>query len=90
MPLSQAQVAETIAQYGANPKDSGNEAVQIALLTARIKHLTQHLIQNKKDHSTRRGLLKMVGDRRRRLRYLKTRISPQAYADLLAKLEIRK
>ena len=59
-----------IAEYGANPSDTGSPEVQIALLSHRIAHLTEHLKQHKHDHHTRRGLLLLVGQRRRLLNYL--------------------
>jgi small subunit ribosomal protein S15 len=70
-------------------KDTGSADVQIALLTQRINHLTEHLQTNKKDHSSRRGLLMMVGQRRRLLTYLQTTDSAR-YAALTKKLNLRK
>ena len=61
---------EIIAQFGTNPQDTGNTRVQVALLTARINDLTEHLRSHKKDHHSRRGLLMLVGQRRRLLGYL--------------------
>ena len=63
---------KTIDQFKTHPKDTGSADVQVALLTQRINHLTEHLQTNKKDFSSRRGLLMMVGQRRRLLDYLKT------------------
>jgi small subunit ribosomal protein S15 len=71
MALDQAKKAEIIAKYGRGENDTGSTEVQVALLTERIKYLTEHLKTNKKDHSSRVGLLKLVGQRRRLLRYLK-------------------
>ncbi len=71
MALDQAKKAEIIAKYGRGENDTGSTEVQVALLTERIKYLTEHLKVNKKDHSSRLGLLKLVGQRRRLMRYLK-------------------
>ncbi len=73
MALDQAKKAEIIATYARGENDTGSPEVQIALLTERINYLTEHLKQNKKDHSSRLGLLKLVGRRRRLMRYLKKR-----------------
>jgi small subunit ribosomal protein S15 len=70
MALDSAKKREIIAKYGRSENDTGSPEVQIALLTERIKYLTEHLKINKKDHSSRLGLLKLVGQRRRLLRYL--------------------
>ena len=70
MALDSAKKQEIIAQYGRGENDTGSPEVQIALLTERIKYLTDHLKTNKKDHSSRLGLLKLVGQRRRLMRYL--------------------
>ena len=71
MALDQAKKAEIIAQYARGENDTGSTEVQVALLTERITYLTEHLQTNKKDHSSRLGLLKLVGQRRRLMRYLK-------------------
>ena len=70
-------------------KDTGSSAVQVGILTERIKELTEHLQTNKKDFAARRGLLQMVGKRRRLLRYIAAHDS-QAYLDLIQKLGIRR
>ena len=80
---------EIIAQYGRHEGDTGSPEVQIALLTARINHLNEHLKINKKDHHSRRGLLLMVGQRRGLLDYLK-KTDIEAYRALIAKLGLRK
>jgi small subunit ribosomal protein S15 len=80
---------EIINEFGANAQDTGSTEVQIALLTARIRELTEHFKVNKKDHASRRGLLKMVGQRRRLLRYLKNN-DIDKYRELLLKLNLRK
>jgi len=71
MALDSAKKSEIISKFARNEKDTGSPEVQIALLTERIKNLTEHLKVNKKDHSSRLGLLKLVGQRRRLLRYLR-------------------
>ncbi|MDE5562956.1 MAG: 30S ribosomal protein S15 [Clostridiales bacterium] len=81
--------AEIIAKYATHEGDTGSPEVQIALLTWRINHLTEHLKTHKKDHHSRRGLLQMVGSRRSQLNYLKE-IDIERYRSLVAKLEIRK
>lgn len=88
MPLTKEVKAAIIAEYGIDEKDSGSAEVQIALLTQRIKDLTEHLKIHKHDHHTRRGLLMLVGQRRRFMRYLKAR-DIEAYRELIAKLGIR-
>ena len=80
---------DIIAKHGRDENDTGSPEVQVALLTARINHLTEHLKIHKKDHHSRRGLLKMVGHRRNLLNYLmKKDIS--RYRAIIAKLGIRK
>ncbi|MDD5406860.1 MAG: 30S ribosomal protein S15 [Sulfurovaceae bacterium] len=71
MALDSAKKQAIIAQYARGEKDTGSTEVQVALLTERITYLTEHLKINKKDHSSRVGLLKLVGQRRRLMRYLK-------------------
>jgi small subunit ribosomal protein S15 len=88
MPLSKERTAEIVAEFGKNTDDSGSAEVQVALLTARIRDLTEHLKIHKKDHHTRRGLLMLVGRRRRLLTYIKRR-NITAYRELIAKLGIR-
>jgi small subunit ribosomal protein S15 len=80
---------EITKQFQLHPKDTGSADVQIALLTARINELTEHLQSNGKDHSSRRGLLKMVGERRRLLDYL-SRTDTARYQDLIKRLNLRK
>ena len=81
--------AEIIAKFATHEGDTGSPEVQIALLTWRINHLTEHLQTHKKDHHSRRGLLQMVGSRRSQLYYLKG-IDIERYRSLVAKLELRK
>ena len=78
-----------IAEYGRHEDDTGSPEVQVALLTARINHLNEHLKLNKKDHHSRRGLLLMVGQRRGLLDYLK-KTDIESYRSLIAKLGLRK
>lgn len=80
---------EIIAAYGRTPNDTGSPEVQVALLTERINTLTEHLKENKKDHHSRRGLLKMVGKRRGLLDYLK-KTDLEGYRALIEKLGLRK
>ena len=87
--LTVEQKAKIVAEFGRNPQDTGYPEVQIALLTKRINDLTDHLKIHKKDHHSRRGLLKMVGQRRNLLNYLmKTDI--ERYRSIIARLGIRK
>jgi len=88
MPLTKEVKEAIIAEYGENAQDSGSPQVQIALLTQRIKDLTEHLKTHKHDHHTRRGLLKLVGQRKRLLNYYKSK-DIEAYRELIAKLGIR-
>ncbi len=71
MALDKAKKIEIIAKYSRGENDTGSTEVQVALITERIKYLTEHLKINKKDHSSRLGLLKLVGQRRRLMRYLR-------------------
>ena len=80
---------KTIEQFRLHEKDTGSADVQIALLTERINHLTEHLQKNVKDHSSRRGLLIMVGQRRRLLDYLNS-IDTRRYQSITKKLKLRK
>ena len=81
--------AELIKEYGKSEADTGSVEVQVAILTFRIKELTEHLKVHKKDHHSRRGLLKMVGKRRGLLDYLKSK-DIEGYRALIEKLGIRK
>ncbi|HHC08840.1 MAG TPA: 30S ribosomal protein S15 [Actinobacteria bacterium] len=78
-----------IEEFGSHANDTGSPEVQIALLTERINHLTEHLKVHKKDHHSRRGLLMMVGKRRRLLRYLREQ-DVERYRALIAKLGLRR
>ena len=87
--LAKEKKQAIIAEYGRTPGDTGSPEVQIALLTARINELTEHLKVNQKDHHSRRGLLKMVGSRRRLLAYLKN-TDIERYRSLIERLGLRK
>ncbi len=80
---------EIVKEYGRNEQDTGSPEVQIALLTWRINHLTEHLKMHKKDHHSRRGLLMLVGQRRGLLKYYKNK-DINGYRELIAKLGIRR
>ena len=78
-----------VADLGKNGKDSGDPSVQVGILTARIKELTEHLKVNKKDHMARRGLLQLVGKRKKLLKYISEQ-NTKRYLDLIDKLGIRR
>ena len=80
---------EIVAEYGTHESDPGSPEVQVALVTERISHLTEHLRDHKHDHHSRRGLLLMVGKRRRLLDYLR-REDVERYRSLIAKLGLRR
>ncbi len=86
--VTRERVAELVKEYGKNEQDSGSAEVQVAILTERIRNLTEHLKVHKKDHHTRRGLLMLVGKRRRLLVYIKNR-DIEEYRALIKKLGIR-
>ncbi len=81
--------SEIIAEYGIHESDTGSPEVQVAILTERINHLTEHLREHKHDHHSRRGLLLMVGKRRRLLDYLRSQ-DVERYRALIAKLGLRR
>ncbi|HRG55732.1 MAG: 30S ribosomal protein S15 [Opitutaceae bacterium] len=87
--MSQPVKSEVIAQYKTHEKDTGSSDVQIALLTARINHLTEHLRTHRKDFHSRRGLLQMASRRRKLLDYVKSEDLAK-YNELLQKLSLRK
>ena len=87
--LTQEAKQEIIQKYAVHEGDTGSPEVQIAVLTARIIYLTEHLKEDKKDHHSRRGLLKMVGHRRRLLAYL-NKVDIERYRAIVAKLGLRK
>ena len=86
--VTNERVAELIIEFGKNEKDSGSPEVQIAILTERIKNLTEHLKVHKGDNHTRRGLMKLIGKRRGLLKYVKNK-NIDEYRELIAKLGIR-
>jgi len=89
MPVSTVRKADTISKFRQHQSDTGSPEVQVALLSERISHLTEHLKNNHKDHHSRRGLLKMVGQRRALLDYLK-RESLDRYRKLIDTLGLRR
>ena len=86
--ITKERTAELIAEYGKDSNDSGNVEVQVAILTERIRNLTEHLKVHKKDNHTRRGLMKLIGKRRGLLKYIKNR-NIDEYRDLVKRLGIR-
>ena len=89
MPMNAEQKLEVMRKYGKDSQDSGSTSVQVALLTKRIEELSQHLQVHKKDHHSRRGLLMMVGKRKRLLSYLE-RTNYDGYKELIASLGLRR
>ena len=89
MTMSAADKLKVIDEYRRAPSDTGSPEVQVALLTARIQDLTGHLAQHKKDHHSRRGLVRMVNSRRKLLDYLKSK-DLDRYRDLIARLGLRR
>ncbi|HEY3265651.1 MAG TPA: 30S ribosomal protein S15 [Armatimonadota bacterium] len=89
MPLPQEQKAAIMAEYATAPRDTGSPEVQIALLSARISQLTEHLKIHKKDHHSRRGLLMLVGQRRRLLNYL-SKVEIERYRSIISRLGLRR
>lgn len=87
--ITSERKSEIAAQFGSSEKDTGNTKVQIALLTERINHLTEHLREHNKDHHSRRGLLMLVGRRRRFLDYMQ-RHDLEGYRALIKELGLRK
>lgn len=86
---TKTKTAEITSKYGKSAKDTGNTAVQIALITERIGSISDHLKSHSKDYATQLGLMKLVGQRRRLLNYLRRRALPE-YAKLLKQLNLRK
>ncbi len=89
MVLVREKKAEVIDNFRVHAKDTGSAAVQIALLTEKISYLTEHLKIHRKDFHSRRGLLMMIGNRRRLLSYLHKK-NPKLYQEIIAKLHLRK
>ena len=88
MPLPQVRKQELISEYQVHETDTGSTDVQIAMLTERINRLSKHLKGNQKDHSSRRGLLKLIGQRKRLLSYIQKEDRPK-YQVLIGRLGIR-
>ena len=89
MSITKEKTAELIKEHGSNEKDSGSSQAQIAILTERINTITDHLKENKKDHSGRRGLIAMVSRRRKLLDYIRKENNDN-YLSIIKKLNIRK
>jgi small subunit ribosomal protein S15 len=89
MPLTRDQKSELVGRFGATERDTGSTRVQIALLTQRISELTQHMQTHRHDHHSRRGLLKLVGRRRRLLNYLQKH-DIEGYRALIKELGLRR
>jgi len=89
MPLTKEAKQEVVKTFGVNEKDTGNTEVQVALLTRRVEELTEHFKRHPKDNNSRRGLLKLVGQRRRLLGYLRRR-NLTKYREIIERLSLRK
>jgi small subunit ribosomal protein S15 len=89
MPLTRESRTRLIGEYKVHPKDTGSPEVQIAMLSEQINNLNEHFRVHRKDHSSRRGLLIMVGKRKRLLEYLRRR-DPERYQRVIERLSIRK
>ena len=89
MPVHPERKAALVSQFKQHEKDTGSPEVQVAILSERISYLTEHFKTHAKDHHSRRGLLKLVGQRRRLLDYLKSK-DTERYAELIKRLGIRK
>ena len=89
MPVSPVRKAETVSKFAAHPTDTGSPEVQVALLSERINGLSEHFSAHKADHSSRRGLVRMVNQRRKLLDYLKSR-TPDKYTQVVERLGLRR
>jgi len=89
MPLTKGKKEEVVKTFGANEKDTGATQVQVALLTKRVEELTEHFKRHPKDNNSRRGLLKIVGQRRRLLAYLR-KSNLAKYREIIEQLNLRK
>jgi len=89
MSLTQEAKRDIVTKFGQTDSDTGSTEVQVALLTARINHLTEHLREHRKDHHSRRGLLMLVGQRRRLLRYMQKK-DLDGYRNLIRELGLRR
>ena len=90
MSITKERKAEIVSEFGTGPNDTGNPKVQVAILTDRIKELTEHMKQHKKDFATRRGLLSLVSKRRSLLDYINKNKGDTEYKELIQKLGIRR
>ena len=88
MPLTNAETKKVMKEFAKNEKDTGSSEVQIALMTKKIAHLTEHFKQFKKDNNSKRGLMRLIGRRRRLMRYLQ-RVNPDRYHAMTSKLGIK-
>jgi len=89
MSLTNEQIQEIVTQFGKDKNDTGSSQVQVALLTARIRSLTDHVKINKKDNHSRRGLVLLVSQRKRLLKYMR-RVNPDSYLNVTNELSIRR
>jgi small subunit ribosomal protein S15 len=89
MPLTKTAKEEVVKTFGANEKDTGRTDVQVALITKRVQELTEHFKRHPKDNNSRRGLLKLVGQRRRLLAYMR-KTNLDKYREILERLDLRK
>ncbi len=89
MSLDNKEIEKIVKKYGKNDKDTGSSEVQVALLTSRIRSLTEHAKQNKKDNHSRRGLVMLVSQRKKLLKYLR-RTNPDSYLKITEELAIRR
>jgi len=89
MSLTNEQIQEIVTQFGKDKNDTGSSQVQVALLTARIRSLTDHVKINKKDNHSRRGLVLLVSQRKKLLKYMR-RINPDSYMNVTNELSIRR
>ena len=87
--ITKEKKTKVIQEFKTNPDDTGSPEVQVAILSSRINELTEHLKQHKKDHSSRRGLLKMIGNRSSLLKYVKGK-DPNRYRQIVSRLGLRK
>lgn len=89
MSLTNEQIQEIVTQFGKDKNDTGSSQVQVALLTARIRSLTDHVTINKKDNHSRRGLVLLVSQRKKLLKYMR-RVNPDSYLNVTNELSIRR
>ena len=89
MSLTNEQIQDVVKKFGKDDKDTGSSEVQVALLTSRIRYLTEHAKDNKKDNHSRRGLVMLVSQRKKLLKYLR-RTNPESYLNVTQELAIRR